>query len=164
MGLAAEGYKPDLNTDTAALYILQRQHANGEWPAQHADGRPPICLDYIGQTARAMRALQLYTPRPTPKNIASRFALQQTGLRTRAPTTTKTAAGALPALHGREPTEPQPSRPCKELLAAQHPDGGWSDLPTMQSTAYATGKSLVALHLAGVPASSPAYQRGIKCC
>ena len=50
----------------------------------------------------------------------------------------------------------------KELLAAQHPDGGWSDLPTMQSTAYATGKSLVALHLAGLPASSPAYQRGIK--
>jgi hypothetical protein len=32
----------------------------------------------------------------------------------------------------------------------------------MQSTAYATGKSLVALHLAGVSASSPAYQRGVK--
>ena len=50
----------------------------------------------------------------------------------------------------------------KELLAAQHPDGGWSDLPTMQSTAYATGKSLVALHLAGVSASTSAYQRGVK--
>jgi hypothetical protein len=50
----------------------------------------------------------------------------------------------------------------KELLAAQKPDGGWSDLPTMQSTAYATGKSLVALHLAGLSASSPAYQRGVK--
>jgi hypothetical protein len=32
----------------------------------------------------------------------------------------------------------------------------------MQSTAYSTGKSLVALHLAGLPASSPAYQRGVK--
>jgi hypothetical protein len=32
----------------------------------------------------------------------------------------------------------------------------------MESTAYATGKSLVALHTAGLPVSDPAYKRGIK--
>ena len=32
----------------------------------------------------------------------------------------------------------------------------------MESTAYATGKSMVALHIAGLPASHPAYRRGIK--
>jgi squalene cyclase len=31
----------------------------------------------------------------------------------------------------------------------------------MESTAYATGKSLVALRTAGLPASSKAYQRGV---
>jgi squalene cyclase len=50
----------------------------------------------------------------------------------------------------------------QELLAAQSPDGGWSDLPSMQSTAYATGKSLVALQIGGLPTSDAAYQRGIK--
>ena len=28
-----------------------------------ADTRPPICSDYIGQTAISMRALQLYAPK-----------------------------------------------------------------------------------------------------
>jgi squalene cyclase len=48
-----------------------------------------------------------------------------------------------------------------EVLAAQKPDGGWSDLPSMESTAYATGKSLVALRTAGMPATDPAYKRGV---
>ena len=32
----------------------------------------------------------------------------------------------------------------------------------MDSTAYATGKSLSALAVAGMPASNPVYQRGVK--
>ncbi len=47
-------YKPDLNTDAAAMLIQSRQKANGEWPYPHADSRPPICLDYVAQTALAM--------------------------------------------------------------------------------------------------------------
>jgi N-acyl-D-amino-acid deacylase len=50
----------------------------------------------------------------------------------------------------------------QELLAVQRPDGGWSDLPTMESTAYATGKSLVALQIGGLAVSDAAYQRGIQ--
>ncbi len=50
----------------------------------------------------------------------------------------------------------------QELIANQKGDGGWSDLPTMESSAYATGKSLVALHEAGVAVSDPVYQRGVK--
>jgi hypothetical protein len=49
-----------------------------------------------------------------------------------------------------------------ELLATQKADGSWSDLPSMESTAYATGKSLVALHLGGLPTTDPAYKRGVK--
>ncbi len=63
LGLGAQGYKADLNTDLAAMYILWRQNANGEWPYPHADTRQPLCLDYVGQTALAMRSLQLYAPK-----------------------------------------------------------------------------------------------------
>jgi hypothetical protein len=50
----------------------------------------------------------------------------------------------------------------QELLIYQRADGGWSDLSTMQSSPYATGRSLVALHTAGLPASDAAYQRGVQ--
>jgi len=49
------------------------------------------------------------------------------------------------------------------LLAEQRPDGGWAQLPGLETDAYATGQALVALHWgARVPASDPAYQRGIS--
>jgi hypothetical protein len=63
VGLDAEHYQPDLDTDAAAMYLKSRQQLNGEWAYPEADTRQPVCLDYIGQTAFCMRALQLYTPK-----------------------------------------------------------------------------------------------------
>ena len=162
MGLAAEGYKPDLNTDTAALYILQRQHSDGEWPAQHADNRPPICLDYIGQTARAMHALQLYTPKANAEEYRKSIRLAANWIANARSYNNEDRSWRVAGLSWAGTNKTALQQAVKELLSAQHADGGWSDLPTMHSTAYATGKSLVALHLAGVPASSPAYRRGVK--
>jgi hypothetical protein len=50
----------------------------------------------------------------------------------------------------------------RELLTAQRSDGGWPDLPSMESNAYATGRALVALQTAGLAVSDPAYQRGLQ--
>jgi N-acyl-D-amino-acid deacylase len=50
----------------------------------------------------------------------------------------------------------------RELLATQRSDGGWADLDTTESTPYATGRALVALHTAGMSASEAAYERGIR--
>ena len=47
------------------------------------------------------------------------------------------------------------------LLRTQRADGGWSQIPTRPSDAYATGQVLVALNQTGHPASSGAYQRGV---
>ena len=63
IGLDAEHYKPDLNTDAVAMYLRFRQAPDGQWPYAAGDIRPPICSDYIGQTAISMRALQLYAPK-----------------------------------------------------------------------------------------------------
>ena len=52
--------------------------------------------------------------------------------------------------------------PLKRVIRDQKADGSWSDQPATQSTAYATGKSLVALSIGGLPVSNPAYQRGVK--
>jgi len=48
----------------------------------------------------------------------------------------------------------------RALLAQQRKDGGWGQLPTLESDAYATGQALVALHQAGgLPITHRAYQR-----
>jgi hypothetical protein len=48
------------------------------------------------------------------------------------------------------------------LLAIQRADGGWSDLPSMESGAYTTGLAMIALQSSGLPVSDPAYQRGVR--
>src|ERR1700682_1536168 len=51
----------------------------------------------------------------------------------------------------------------KALAAAQRADGGWSQLSTMGSAAYATGEALYALNNAGgMPASDLVYAKGVK--
>ena len=50
----------------------------------------------------------------------------------------------------------------REIQTLQRPDGGWSDMASMNSNAFATGKALVALQSAGVATSDAAFQRGVK--
>jgi hypothetical protein len=50
----------------------------------------------------------------------------------------------------------------RELLATQRPDGGWSDIPSTGTSAYATGQALFAIHTAGLPPSDAAYERGVQ--
>jgi squalene cyclase len=49
------------------------------------------------------------------------------------------------------------------LLHSQQPDGGWAQLPDMDSDAYATGSALAALHQAGdLPVDDRTYVRGLR--
>jgi CubicO group peptidase (beta-lactamase class C family) len=50
----------------------------------------------------------------------------------------------------------------RSLVALQRQDGGWSQLPAMESDAYATGEALFALGWAGqVAVSNPVYRKGV---
>ena len=162
MGLSAEGYRADLNTDAAVMHILSRQQPNGEWYYQNADQRPPLCLDHIGLTAKSMRALQLYAP---PANAAVyRAAVEKAAgwLATAPSYNNEDRSWRVAGLAWAGTHKDALRGAVKELVEAQKPDGSWSDTPAMESTAYATGKSLVALHIAGIAASDPVYQRGVK--
>ena len=51
----------------------------------------------------------------------------------------------------------------RDLLIEQRPDGGWAQLASLSSDAYATGQSLVALREAGALAPADvAYRRGVQ--
>ena len=51
----------------------------------------------------------------------------------------------------------------KQLLGKQRADGGWSQLPTLESDAFATGQTLVALREAGaIAVTDAAYQQAVR--
>jgi ankyrin repeat protein len=55
------------------------------------------------------------------------------------------------------------SRVTSRLLEAQRSDGGWAQIQTRESDAYATGEALVALNQAGrVSPSNSAFRRGVR--
>lgn len=162
LGLNAEHYPADLNTDAVVLYLLSRQTPNGDWQAPHADTRPPVGQNYITQTAVSMRAVQLYAPKTAKAAADKAIRLAASWLAEAKASSNEDRSWRLTALAWAGMDKVSMQAAMKETLAAQRPDGGWSDLPSMQSTAYATGQSLVALQTAGLSVSNTAYQRGIK--
>jgi ankyrin repeat protein len=162
LGLNAEQYKPDINTDAAAMHILWRQNPNGAWSAPNADSRPPLCLDYIGQTARSMRALQLYAPQAGRAAYERSIRLAALWLVNAKSYNNDDRGWRVAGLAWAGTDRAATQQAIQELLAVQRADGGWSDLPSIESPAYATGKALVALQIGGIPVSGAAYQRGVQ--
>ncbi|HMD47553.1 MAG TPA: ankyrin repeat domain-containing protein [Bryobacteraceae bacterium] len=162
VGLHAEHYQADLNTDTAAIYLKSHQRPDGEWPYGVTDNRPPICSDYIGQTAIAMRALQLYAPKPLKAEYDKAVQLAANWIvKAKAPLL-EDRIWKLQGLAWANTDKVALQAARRDLLAKQRPDGGWADLDSMESTVYTTGRALVALHSAGMAVSDPVYQRGIQ--
>ena len=162
IGLDAEHYQPDLNTDAVAMFLKSRQSPDGQWIYTTADARPPICSDYIGQTAISMRALQLYAPLTHKAAYEQSIELAAAWLANAKSTNTEDRNFRLLGLAWYGKNKGATQAAMRELLAKQRPDGGWSDLDSMGSGAYATGKSLFALQTAGLPASDPAYRRAVR--
>lgn len=162
VGLDAEHYKPDLNTDAVAMYVKMHQSPSGQFFYPDADTRPPLCSEYIGQTVLAMRALQLYAPAMDKAAYQKSVEKAAAWLATAKSRVNNDRSWRVLGLAWAGTNKEATRTAIKELLTAQRGDGGWSEIPTMESNAFATGKSLVALQTAGVPVSDPAYQRGLK--
>jgi ankyrin repeat protein len=162
VGLDAEHYKPDLNTDAVAMYLKSHQSADGQWAYPSADSRPPICSDYIGQTALSMRALQLYAPKTDKASYDESVRLAAAWIAKARPKNNDDRGWRLLGLAWAGKDNDSTQKAMRELLAVQRADGGWSDLDTMESGAYATGKALYALETAGLSVSDAAYKRGVQ--
>ena len=162
IGLDAEHYKPDLNTDAAAMYLKSHQSPDGQWVYPVADTRPPICSNYIAQTAVSLRALQLYAPKVNRAAYDQAIQLAAAWIAKAQSTNNEDRTARLLGLAWAGKDRDATQTAMRELLAKQRSDGGWSDLDSMESSAYATGRSLFALQTADLPVSDTAYQRAVK--
>jgi ankyrin repeat protein len=161
LGLDAEGYKPDLTTDAVAMFIQTHQMADGHWAAG-PESRPPLCADDLDQTVLAMHTLQLYAPPVDTAAYARSIQLAAAWIGQFRPQTNYDLAWRLLGLVWGGQSKEAILKARNDLVAVQRADGGWADLPTMESGAYTTGLAMIALEHSGLPVSDAAYQRGVK--
>jgi ankyrin repeat protein len=162
IGLHGEHYPPDIDTDAAAMFIRMQQRPDGHWASNRTDTRPPLGSDYVGQTALSMHALQLYAPQVDRPGYEKSVKLASAWLTELKPLDNDDRCWKLLGLAWGHANGEVIKRSMQDLLATQRSDGGWSDLPSMRSSAYATGRALFALGTAGLPASDAAYKRGVE--
>jgi ankyrin repeat protein len=157
VGMAVEGHPTGEITDALVIELAARQMADGRWRGDIE--RPPLGQGDITSTALTIRALQLYGPPGRRREFDERI---------------RRAAAWLSANPGRTAQEKSmrvlglawaksPAREAALALAGeQRPDGGWAQLASLESDAYATGMALYALYEAGAwnPADR-AYRRGV---
>ena len=158
-GCANAGVPADEFTDSAVHHLAAIQGRDGNWFNNLP--RPPLQSDDIGATALAIHALQKY-PLPGRKaEFAKRVERARRWLANAKPENNEGRIYQLLGLAwaGESAAKLQPL--AKALIAKQRTDGGWSQLPALDSDAYATGQAVYALRVAGsLSNSDPAVDRG----
>jgi ankyrin repeat protein len=160
VGMAAERYPANDMTDAMVFELAARQRPDGRWLGDIQ--RPPLGQGDITSTAMTLRALQLYTPPAKKLEFSERIRRAATFL---AANPGKTSQEKVMRVLGLAWAGGQASAledAGRTLLAQQRPDGGWAQMPTLESDAYATGQALTALLQTGVlKPTSAEYARGV---
>ena len=159
LDLAAANFPPNDSTDAIARYLENHQQADGHW--RIFARRPPIEASDFEVTAASMRAIQIYGRKDEERESSVRRAGRW--LAQARPVTTDDWAFQLLGMGWVGADNEAIRRAAEGLLALQRADGGWAQLPSLSSDAYATGEVLVALKESGaVGATDAAYQRGVR--
>ncbi|MEQ8768744.1 MAG: ankyrin repeat domain-containing protein [Planctomycetota bacterium] len=140
--------------------VAGRQHDSGSW--RSLSFRPPIEASHFTLTALSARLLGL-APMPwRGEEQQERLARAAKWLsREEAKSTEDLAFASFGSAWLGDEDSLRNRR--AELLATQRPDGGWAQIPTRQSDAYATGLALVTLHqTGGLEGGGEAYRRGVR--
>jgi ankyrin repeat protein len=156
------GVPRDEYTDAAVRYIKAMQSPAGNWDAFESR-RPPMNSGVYQTTALAVYTLKTYGLPAEQDDTAKALARAASWLDRANPTNTQDRAYRLMAMGWCKAKPAAIESAAKELARSQRDDGGWNQLPTMGSDAYATGEALYALNAAGGMATNdPVYAKGVK--
>jgi hypothetical protein len=156
------GVPRDEYTDATVRYIKVMQTPAGNWNSFESR-RPPMSSGVYQTTALAVYTLKTYGPPAEKADTDKALARAAAWLEAANPTTTQDRAFRLMGLAWSNVRPVSIAAAAKTLATAQRPDGGWSQLPSMGSDAYATGEALYALNAGGrMPATDPVYAKGVK--
>jgi hypothetical protein len=145
-------------TDAIVRYLMASQTAEGSWPAPE-NRRPPMTSGRFQTAALAIYGMRNYSPETEKLICEKAIAGSVAWLEKAKPVTNQDHAFRLLGLVWGHAAVPVIRQEAKSLAALQRADGGWSQLPTMASDAYATGEALFAL---GSAASRGPQASGIR--
>jgi len=158
--LAAESHPLDTTTAAMTHWIIARQMPDGRWLGNGIN-RPPSEYSTISHTAIAAGGLKSY-PIPGRQNaISESLRRARQWLLSAEPNSAEERAMRLMGLVWSDAPRNRVAGAIKEIRDRQEPGGGWSQFGRTPPDAYATGMSLYALHVAGVPATDETYRKGI---
>jgi ankyrin repeat protein len=144
--LNSAGHTRDRATDALVHHLAGSQQLDGGWQVR-AD-RPPIESGRVTPTAIAIKALRAY---PIPGHKAEfdrQIRRASKWLADYNPRTGEEKAMRLLGLVWAGADARLVRAAATKLAAEQRVDGGWAQLDSLSSDAYATGQALYALHLA----------------
>jgi len=152
----------DEYTDAVVRFVQIMQSSEGSWQANESR-RPPMNSGVFMSTALSIYTLKQYGRPQDAALHAKIIAKAASWLEANRAANTQDMSFRLLGLGWANASAAAIVAAAKDLTAAQRADGGWNQLATMGSDAYATGEALYALNLGGnVATASPVYQRGVK--
>jgi ankyrin repeat protein len=160
-GFVAEGVPPSATTDGMVHHLVTIQASDGRW--FNNVPRPPMQSGDVSATALAIHAIKHYGWPGRKEEFAARVERGRRWLWKVTAATNEEAVFQLLGLHwAGEPAEKLADL-AQALRQLQRKDGGWAQLRTLESDAYATGEVLYTLaQTVKDPVTDPAWQRGLR--
>lgn len=158
--LERAGHKPDAATAAVVEYLLQKDAERTHWTA--SSNRPPTEASLFTANYLAVHGLKVWGKEEQQEAIAKRIAATRDWALKTPAKDTEDRVYRLRLLKESGAPEKAVRAAAKELRAGQRIDGGWGQLDSLGSDAYATGSVLVTLYETGhLATDAPAYQRGL---
>lgn len=159
-GLSANHYPSNKTIELLVKNLMQRQTKEGCWVSPNP--RPPLEYYSFTATAIVLKGIQYYAVPSLQTEISLRTERARSWLMNTVPETNEEKVFQLLGLAWTKADPKIIQQQAKKLLASQHDDGGWAQLNSLETDAYATGQSLYALNQSGqLKADDPVYQKGI---
>ncbi len=148
-------------TDAAVRFIKAMQTPEGNWSSNESR-RPPVNAGDYQAAALTIYALKHYGPPAEKASTDQAIAKAVAWLERSTPEVTQDRAFKAIALAWANGESEAAKRAARTLVGMQRADGGWSQMPGLESDAYATGQALYALNIAGKFAvTDPTFRKGI---
>ena len=155
-GRAAQNEPRTPGAEAMANVLARQQGPDGAW--SFAAPRAPMQSSFFTFTALAVKSLKAYGPKNA--ETAARIRKAEAWLINTPAKSSEDRASRLLGLKWSGASAAKIREAAAQIIRDQRSDGGWSQLPNLNSDAYATGQALYALHSAGMPTGDRVYKKG----